>query len=260
MFFKSKLLISTLVALPLSVLSFKALSPTFQAIGSASSSVNKNVQSDAQKSTETEPKANTGGSKSRFGISSKAMLVAHAPRSSRTIRASRTSKKRRSRAIRATNASKKRSRKIKVARASRRRLYWRLPWVGATATVTQRWHSDSWGRYKSVDFGLPAGTPVVAPIASRVLSFCNAGRNHLAIRLQAADGNRYSLVHVKSRSVYVNKRYRKGQIIGVIARNTPRNRCARSTGPHLHMSFPRQNFKLGRYWFSRSYIPKRLKP
>ncbi len=251
MFLKSKLLISTLVALPLSVLSFKALSPTFQAIGSASSSVNKSVQSDAQKSADIEPKANSGGSRARFGTSSKTMLVAHHTprRRSRTIRASRTSKRRRSRTIKVAHHTPR-----------RRGSYWRIPWVGATATVTQRWHSDSWGRYKSIDFGLPAGTPVVAPIASRVLSFCNAGGNHLAIRLQAADGNRYSLVHVKSRSVYVNKRYRKGQIIGVIAANTPRNRCARSTGPHLHMSFPRQSFRLGKYWFSRSYIPKRLKP
>lgn len=223
MFFKSKLLISTLVALPLSVLSFKALSPTFQATGKTSTSVNKNVQSDAQKSIETKQQANTGGTKARLG--------------------------------------RRKSKTIKVAHASRRRgAYWRVPWLGATATVTQRWHSDSWGRYKSVDFGLPAGTPVVAPVASRVLSFCNAGGNHLAIRLQAADGNRYSLVHVKSRRVYVGKRYRKGQVVGVIAGNTPRNRCARSTGPHLHMSFPRQNFRLGRYWFSRSYIPKRLRP
>lgn len=220
MFLKSKLVLTTLVALPLSVLSFKALSPTFQANGSTYTSISKNVQSDAEKPA-NKIKANTGGTRARL---------------------------------------RRRSRTIKVARASRRRSYWRVPWLGATAIVTQRWHSDSWGRYKSVDFGLPAGTPVVAPIASRVVGFCNAGGNHLAIRLQAVDGNRYSLVHVKSRSVYVNKRYRKGQIIGVIAGNTPRNRCARSTGPHLHMSFPRQNFKLGRYWFSRRHIPKRLRP
>ena len=216
---KIKLLISALIVLPASVLSIKALNPTFQATGSASSSINKNVQSDVQKPAKAKLEANTGGTSARLG---------------------------------------RRSRSIKVAHASRS--YWRVPWTGATATVTQRWHSDSWGRYKSVDFGLPAGTPVLAPIASRVVSFCNAGQNHLAIRLQAVDGNRYSLVHVKARSVYVNKRYRKGQVIGYIARNTPRNRCARSTGPHLHMSFPRQNFKLGRYWFSRRHIPKRLKP
>ncbi len=219
MFLKSKLVISTLIALPLSVLSFKALSPTFQANRSTNTSISKNFIGDAQEPA-NKIKAGTGGTRARLG---------------------------------------RRSRTIKVARASRRS-YWRVPWVGATATVTQRWHSDSWGRYKSVDFGLPAGTPVVAPTASRVVGFCNAGGNHLAIRLQAVDGRRYSLVHVKSRSVYVNKRYRKGQIIGVIARNTPRNRCARSTGPHLHMSFPNQNFKLGRYWFSRSYIPRRVTP
>jgi len=213
---KSKLIISTLIALPLSLLSIKALTPAFQGTGTASSSVNKSVNKNAQ---------------------------------NRVIKPEQTNRPKKNNPT---------SKTTKIAHASRSG--WRVPWLGATATVTQRWHSDSWGRYKSVDFGLPAGTPVVAPVASRVVSFCNAGLNHLAIRLQAVDGNRYSLVHVKSRSVYVNKRYRKGQVIGVIARNTPRNRCARSTGPHLHMSFPRQNFKLGRYWFSRSYIPKRLKP
>ncbi|MGB3642492.1 MAG: M23 family metallopeptidase [Rivularia sp. (in: cyanobacteria)] len=219
MFLKSKLLLTTLIALPLSVLSYKAFSPTFQANKSTISNISKNFQSDAQKPA-NKIKASVGGTRASLG---------------------------------------RRSRTIKVARASRRS-YWRVPWLGATATVTQRWHSDSWGRYKSVDFGLPAGTPVVAPIGSRVVAFCNAGGNHLAIRLQAVDGQRYSLVHVKSRSVYTNKRYKRGQLIGVVAGNTPRNRCARSTGPHLHMSFPRQNFKLGRYWFSRSHIPKRLKP
>ncbi len=219
MFLKSKLLLTTLIALPLSVFSFKALSPTFEANKSTLLNISQNVESDAQKPA-NQIKASTGGTGTKF---------------------------------------RRTSRTIKVARASRAS-YWRVPWLGATATVTQRWHSDSWGRYKSVDFGLPAGTPIVAPVASRVVGFCNAGGNHLAIRLQAVDGQRYSLVHVKSRSVYVNKRYKKGQIIGAIARNTPWNRCARSTGPHLHMSFPSQNFKLGRYWFSRKHIPKRLKP
>ncbi|MEO1184423.1 MAG: M23 family metallopeptidase [Cyanobacteria bacterium J06636_27] len=210
---KSKLFVSALIALPLSVFSVKALTPTLKSTGTSPLGVKKNVQTKVVKSEHTiRPKKKNPTSKT-----------------------------------------------IKIAHHTRRS-GWRIPWLGATAVVTQRWHSDSWGRYKSVDFGLPAGTPVVAPIASRVLSFCNAGRNHLAIRLQASDGNRYSLVHVKSRSVYVGKRYRRGQVIGTIARNTPRNRCARSTGPHLHMSFPRQNFRLGRYWFSRSYIPKRLKP
>ncbi|MEM6753915.1 MAG: M23 family metallopeptidase [Cyanobacteria bacterium P01_C01_bin.38] len=219
-----------MIAFPIGVLSFKALSPAFQANKSASSSISKNVQSDVQEPL-NETKANTGGTRRRF--------------------------RRRRRRFR-----RRRSKTIKVARASRRRrgLSWRIPWLGATARVSQRWHSDGWGRYRSIDFALPAGTPVVAPVASKVLGFCNAGGNHLAIRLQAVDGSRYSLVHVKSRRVYVNKRYKKGQQIGVIAGNTPWNRCARSTGPHLHMSFPRQNFKIGRYWLSRRYIPRRLRP
>ena len=201
MFLKSKLLLTTLIALPLSVLSFKALSPTFQANKSTISNISKNVQSDAQKPT-NKIKASVGGTGTKF---------------------------------------RRRSRTIKVARASRRS-YWRVPWRGATATVTQRWHSDSWGRYKSVDFGLPAGTPVVAPVASRVIGFCNAGGNHLAIRLQAVDGQRYSLVHVKSRSVYTNKSYKKGQWIGVVAGNRPRNRCARSTRSAFAYVFSKAEF------------------
>ena len=212
MLLKSKLVIAALIALPVSALSIKALTPALKSTGSSSLSINKNVQNRVIKSEQTNPPK-------KSNPTLKTTKIAHHSRSG-----------------------------------------WRIPWLGATATVTQRWHSDSWGRYKSVDFGLPAGTPVIAPIASRVLSVCNAGGNHLAIRLKAVDGNRYSLVHVKSRSVYVGRRYKRGQVIGVIARITPWNRCARSTGPHLHMSFPRQNFRLGRYWFSRSYIPQRLNP
>ncbi len=123
-----------------------------------------------------------------------------------------------------------------------------LPWSGGvTARVTQRWHSDSWGKNKSLDFGLPAGTPVVAPTDSKVVGFCNAGNNHLAIRLQSSRGKMYSLVHVKSSSVYQNKRYKKGQQIGVIAGDKPWNRCAKSTGPHLHFSFPHQHFTINGY-------------
>lgn len=138
---------------------------------------------------------------------------------------------------------------------------WRLPWrAGVKGIVTQRWHSDGWSKRKSFDIGLPAGTPVLAPIDSRVLQFCNAGNNHLSIRLQSKDGKKYSLIHVKSSTVSRNKKYKQGQKIGVIAGDTPWNRCAKSTGPHLHFSLPSQNFTIGAYKLSPSFIPKSLTP
>ncbi|MEO1377100.1 MAG: peptidoglycan DD-metalloendopeptidase family protein [Cyanobacteria bacterium J06635_10] len=138
---------------------------------------------------------------------------------------------------------------------------WKLPWrKGVKGIVTQRWHSDGWSKRKSFDIGLPAGTPVLAPIDSKVLQFCNAGNNHLSIRLQSWNGKRYTLIHVKSSTVSRNKKYKKGQKIGVIAGDTPWNRCAKSTGPHLHFSLPKQNFTIGRYNLSPSFIPKSLTP
>lgn len=138
---------------------------------------------------------------------------------------------------------------------------WRLPWrAGVKGILTQRWHSDGWSKLKSFDIGLPAGTPVLAPIDSKVLQFCNAGNNHLSIRLQSWNGKRYSLIHVKSSTVSRNKKYKQGQKIGVIAGDKPWNSCAKSTGPHLHFSLPSQNFTIGRYKLSPSFIPKSLTP
>ena len=148
-----------------------------------------------------------------------------------------------------------------LASAARSPSNWILPWsAGVKGIVTQRWHSDGWSRNKSFDIGLAPGTPVLAPINSKVLSFCNAGNNHLAIRLQSSDGKRYTLIHVKSSTVHKNKSYKKGQQIGVIAGDTPWNRCAKSTGPHLHLSLPRRHFTIGGYKLSPSWIPNSLTP
>lgn len=148
-----------------------------------------------------------------------------------------------------------------LANASRSPSNWILPWnAGVKGIVTQRWHSDGWSRNKSFDIGLPAGTPVLAPIDSKVVKFCNAGNNHLAIRLQSSDGKMYSLIHVKSSRVNRNKTYKQGEKIGVIAGDRPWNSCAKSTGPHLHFSLPRRNFTIGGYKLSSYSIPNSLTP
>ena len=146
----------------------------------------------------------------------------------------------------------------KTVNASQRQsTSWILPWSkGVKGIRTQKWHSDGWSRNKSFDMGLPAGTPVLAPIDSKVIAFCNAGNNHLAIRLQSHDGKMYSLIHVKSSTVSKNKKYKQGEQMGVIAGDRPWNRCAKSTGPHLHFSLPNQNFTIGGYKISPSFIPR----
>jgi murein DD-endopeptidase MepM/ murein hydrolase activator NlpD len=136
---------------------------------------------------------------------------------------------------------------------------WKLPWAAGISTrLTQRWHTDGWG-LNGLDFGLSAGTPVLAPFDSEVLSFCNAGNNHLAIRLRATDGQIYSLIHVTSTGVTRGRRYRQGEQIGVIAGEGRNNRlnpgCAKTTGPHLHFGLPNRNFRIDDYNFTPTNIP-----
>ncbi|MEE3716376.1 M23 family metallopeptidase [Tumidithrix elongata RA019] len=107
----------------------------------------------------------------------------------------------------------------------------KMPFQGSAST-SQGTHNDGYG-LKAVDFRLPAGTPVLAPENAVVISTCNAGNNHRAIKLRA--GTRYfSLIHVNTANIYVGKTYLQGQMIGTVAGDRPWNNCAKSTGAHLH--------------------------
>ena len=122
----------------------------------------------------------------------------------------------------------------------------KMPWQnGVTAPITQTFHGDGWSR-QSIDIGLRAGTPVLAPMDSRVIRSCATGvnRNHYAILLQASNGVQYSLIHVTSnpQTVFNGKNFRQGEQIGVIAADLPNDRnCAISRGVHLHFGLPNQN-------------------
>ncbi|MEA5573014.1 ricin-type beta-trefoil lectin domain protein [Calothrix sp. UHCC 0171] len=135
---------------------------------------------------------------------------------------------------------------------------WRLPWLaGRTGTTTQGWHRDGYGM-SSIDIGLPPGTPVVAPIDSTVVRQCNAGNNHRAILLQASNGQRYSMIHVTTANIWNGRTYRKGEQMGVVAGDKPRNSCAKSYGPHLHFGLPSQNLNIGGYTISPTFIPRSM--
>ncbi len=105
----------------------------------------------------------------------------------------------------------------------------KMPFVGST-TVTQSAHGDGYG-LTAIDLGLPAGTQVIAPDDVVVVSTCNAGNNHRAIKLRSNTAM-YSLIHVNT--VSVAKAYRQGELIGTVASDTPWNDCAQSKGVHLH--------------------------
>ncbi|ELS31268.1 Peptidase M23 [Pseudanabaena biceps PCC 7429] len=107
-----------------------------------------------------------------------------------------------------------------------------MPFSGSTR-VTQTAHADGYG-LRAIDLGLGAGTPVLAPANVTVIATCNAGNNHRAIKLKADDGTFYSLIHVYSTNIQKGQRFQQGERIGTVASDKPWNKCAKSTGIHLH--------------------------
>jgi murein DD-endopeptidase MepM/ murein hydrolase activator NlpD len=108
----------------------------------------------------------------------------------------------------------------------------KLPFPAGTAVVSQSAHGDGYA-LRAIDLALRAGTPVLAPADSVVVSTCNAGNNHRAMKLRSGS-TFFSIIHVTTSDVFVGKTYRQGQQIGTVAADRPNNACARSTGVHLH--------------------------
>jgi murein DD-endopeptidase MepM/ murein hydrolase activator NlpD len=131
---------------------------------------------------------------------------------------------------------------------------WITPWLAnMNPRISQGWHPDGYrpSQNLALDFAIPAGTSIVAPIDSRVVSTCNAGRDHRAIFLQAKDGQRYTMIHVRASNshVYQGREFRQGEVIGTVAPETTsaglNTSCAVTYGVHLHLGLPRQGFVLG---------------
>ena len=146
-----------------------------------------------------------------------------------------------------------------VATAANAQTLNKMPWQnGVSAPITGTYHGDGWGR-QSIDIGLRAGTPVLAPMDSQVIRSCATGvnRNHYAILLQASNGVQYSLIHVQSnpQTVFNGKSFRQGEQIGVVASDLPRDaRCAVSYGHHLHFGLPSQNATVDGFNFNPSSV------
>ena len=145
---------------------------------------------------------------------------------------------------------------------------WELPWPASVeASVSQgpnSGHIDGYADTRNaVDFALPAGTPVLAPIDSVITYQCKVGNdNHRAITLQPLGSNqKYSLLHVQASDddVQVGRIYRQGQQIGVVASDTPTgSSCAWSHGIHLHMGLPYMPFTIDGYTFAQNSHPSGL--
>lgn len=135
---------------------------------------------------------------------------------------------------------------------------WKMPWPSNTrGPVSQTWHTDGYGR-PAIDIGLNAGTPVLAPVDSTVVSTCIARgtSSHRAIKLRSNDGKEYSLIHVNATNVSNGKSYRQGEQIGTVAADKPNDpKCAVSTGIHLHLGLPSKTFSIDGYNFTSSYPP-----
>jgi len=134
---------------------------------------------------------------------------------------------------------------------------WRFPWpssvVTVVANVNRGWHTDGYG-LNAIDFSAPSYYDVLAPVDSTVIAQCDAGNNHRAIKLQASDGQIYSLLHVTATNIYAGRQYRQGEKIGTVAADKPNNDCAVSYGPHLHLGFPARPFTIDGYTFTASSI------
>jgi hypothetical protein len=145
-----------------------------------------------------------------------------------------------------------------VAAAPAMAAEWSLPWqAGVNATISRgtashNAHNDSWNKqFNAVDFAnIRAGTPVLAPVdGSRIKAVCQArgGDNHNAIWFSSPDGD-YTLMHVKASGLRTGQVFNRGQQIGVVAADTPKDKnCAVSTGVHVHINFPNRNLVVDGY-------------
>ena len=85
------------------------------------------------------------------------------------------------------------------------------------------------GMHNGTDFGVPVGTPVVAPEDGVVFQAGPAGDAGIMVSINAGSAQ-HKLMHLSQIKVKPGEKVKKGQVVG-LSGNT-----GLSTGPHLHWS------------------------
>jgi murein DD-endopeptidase MepM/ murein hydrolase activator NlpD len=85
------------------------------------------------------------------------------------------------------------------------------------------------GMHNGTDFGVPVGTPVVAPDDGVVFQSGPAGDAGIMVSINSGSAQ-HKLMHLSQTKVRPGEKVKKGQVVG-LSGNT-----GLSTGPHLHWS------------------------
>ena len=85
------------------------------------------------------------------------------------------------------------------------------------------------GMHNGTDFGVPIGTPVVAPADGVVFQSGPAGNAGIMVSINSGSAQ-HKLMHLSQTKVSPGEKVKKGQVVG-LSGNT-----GLSTGPHLHWS------------------------
>lgn len=106
---------------------------------------------------------------------------------------------------------------------------YRQPFEGSYPITQGYGDTDTSAFHTGIDYGLPAGTPVLASEAGTVVfsGWDNTGYGNCVI-IQHGDGNATLYAHLNKVMVFTGNKVRKSQIIGYSGST------GNSTGPHLH--------------------------
>lgn len=95
--------------------------------------------------------------------------------------------------------------------------------------ITSPYGMRARGMHYGTDFGVPIGTPVVAPEDGVVFQAGPAGDAGIMVSINSSDAQ-HKLMHLSQIKVRPGEKVKKGQVVG-LSGNT-----GLSTGPHLHWS------------------------
>lgn len=108
-------------------------------------------------------------------------------------------------------------------------------------------------RHNGEDYAIPTGTPLVAPMAGKVIASFSNARGGNQIRVQMADGAIVGYAHLSDRKVAVGDAVTAGQVVGLSGATGD------ATGPHVHMTVEVRGKKVSpKRYFEGAVAPSAL--